>query len=152
MNYNTVYKAYGRAFRATGIRSSKVTHINRVTAVQDIDAQNVGDNQQRRIGRWKGDVMKECYLNTFPKQAMRALAGFYPDSPGSYYIPRASITPPEDLQRLVFPEVDRWLAAFEDRTVQEDMAGANFLELMKFLRVVLLQVFFFVLGNLFYYE
>jgi hypothetical protein len=84
--------------------------------------------------------MVGCYLDSLPVQAMRALAGFYPDRPGTFYLPRAAVDPPQELAKMVFPEVERWLAAFNDGKVQKDVAGPNFLNMLVKLRTVLLKL------------
>jgi hypothetical protein len=77
---------------------------------------------------------------------MRTMAGFR-EKRGSFYLPRAKIDPPESLQRQLWPEIDGWLAKYEefnpratDNAVERpDLAGAGFLRLLKYLRVVILQ-------------
>jgi hypothetical protein len=139
--YSTQYKAYKRAFDAVGIFSTKVTHAGRVSAIREIDSDNVSDNQQQRIGRWaNSDKMVGCYLNNLPKQAIRSLAGFYANGSGTYYLPRAALDPPEELKKQIFPDVEKWLDAFRNKTVQKDTAGPNFLNLLVKMRTVVLQV------------
>jgi hypothetical protein len=77
---------------------------------------------------------------------MRTMTGFREER-GSFYLPRAKIDPPESLQRQIWPEIDNWLAKYEefnpratDNAVERpDLAGAGFLRLLKYLRVVILQ-------------
>ena len=79
------------------------------------------------------------YLDGLPVQAVKVLAGFSIRD-GDYFIIRAAIEPPEELKRLVFPEIDDWLQKFYAGVVQQDTAGPNFLTMMKCLRTVFLQV------------
>lgn len=76
ISYATQYQAYKRAITSVGISTSKVTHVNRTSAINMIDDEQVPDNQLRRIGRWGSDRMTGCYLTSIPKQGIRAAAGF----------------------------------------------------------------------------
>jgi hypothetical protein len=89
--------------------------------------------------------MESNYLTSLPLQAMRALAGFNPDRPGTYYIKRAIIDPPQGLQQKIFPQIEKWQEAFRTRhlgneKLEPDLAAPKFVELLTKLRVVLLQV------------
>ncbi|KAG1444101.1 hypothetical protein G6F56_010431 [Rhizopus delemar] len=85
MAYRTQHQAYKRALENVGINSSKVTHINRGSALNLIDEESVSDNQQRRVGRWGKDRMVGCYLSSLPKQSMRAIAGFTSTAGNSFF-------------------------------------------------------------------
>lgn len=61
-----------------------------------------------RAGRWDVSCMNQYYLTTLPRGTMRVLAGFTAD-PGTFWIAR-DIDPPEELEAMVFPDVDRWYA------------------------------------------
>ncbi|KAM4064097.1 centromere DNA-binding protein complex CBF3 subunit [Hirsutella rhossiliensis] len=70
----------------------------------------------RRAGRWNnGDQMTGCYLTSLPFEFMRAVADFDPEWSGSYFVPG----PPSG--------------------VEQNMAAGAFLELLEWLREVLLQ-------------
>ncbi|KAG2214157.1 hypothetical protein INT45_002647 [Circinella minor] len=139
ITYNTQRDGYMEALNAVGVNSSKITHINRGSALRAIADQDVPDNEQRRIGRWGSDRMVGCYLTSLPKQAMRALAGFYSQKAGAFWLPRSAVDPPQELQRLIFPKIEYWENMFERGAVQKDLAGPNFLVLLKYLRIVFLQ-------------
>lgn len=71
---------------------------------------------------------------------MKTLTGFPKEDP-NYFLSRAIIDPSEALQAMAFDNVDYWLAKFKHNDeVQEDIAGHNFLKLVKHLRVVFLRV------------
>ena len=70
---------------------------------------------------------------------MRAAADFDPNWPGAYYIPRATVIPPSSLVAAVWPEVDSWKARLESREAEQNKAAGAFLELLDWLRLVLLQ-------------
>jgi hypothetical protein len=71
---------------------------------------------------------------------MHALAGFTENEP--YFVARDLLTPPENLQKKVFPWVDEWLTKIENGDVEKSdkVASKSFLRLMVFLRKVLFQV------------
>lgn len=110
--------------------------------------ENVPGDQQRMVGRWGTDRMVGCYVSSLPVDAMKSLAGF-PVASNNYFLPRAVVVPPMDLQVQIFPQVDIWKQKFELQDgVQEDIAGLNFLNLLSNLRTVFLQVTcFYLLHN-----
>lgn len=57
--------------------------------------------------------MASAYLIPLPKQAMRYLAGFYSAKPDTFFLPRATVESPAQLQRMVFPETEIWKSKFE---------------------------------------
>ncbi|CEJ05561.1 hypothetical protein RMCBS344292_19499 [Rhizopus microsporus] len=104
-----------------------------------IAQENVSSDQQKMVGRWSTDRMVGCYISSLPVEAMKSLTGFPPHQ-GSYFLPRAVVISPKDLQVLIFPDIEFWKEKFDnDDRVQEDIAGPNFLGLPAQLRVVFLQ-------------
>lgn len=88
--------------------------------------------------------MTGCYLTSLPFEFMRAVADFDPDWSGSYYVPRSHVEPSAYLLSKVWPQLDEWRRAFEapdDTTipVQQNKAAGAFLELLAWLREVVLQ-------------
>lgn len=79
---------------------------------------------------------------------MLTMAGF-PSQSGAYFLPRAQERPPEALIRKVFPWANEWEERFFERTRlksyeqggldDDDIAGRNFLDLIKTCREVILQ-------------
>ena len=65
---------------------------------------------------------------------MRGMAGFDPKYPGTYYIARASVTPPTDLLTSFWDPLDKWL-----QHSCQDIATIQFLKLLAYLRIVFLQ-------------
>lgn len=92
--------------------------------------------------------MTGCYLTSLPMEYLRAVADFEPDWAGSYFVPRSTVAPPACLVAQVWPELDRWKADYVTPAasgVEESVATGAFLELLDWLRLVLLQdsVFFY---------
>jgi hypothetical protein len=82
-----------------------------------------------------------------PIEFMRKMSGF--QTPGSYFLPRASQTPDNELLAQIFPFIECWEERFRQKAQKKkfadggmdeaDMAAVGFLELLKELRVILLQ-------------
>jgi len=91
--------------------------------------------------------MTGCYLTSLPFEFMRAVADFDPEWSGSYFVPRATVRPPASLLVQVWPELDKWKLAHDcpesneaiNLDVEFNMAAGAFLELLEWLREVLLQ-------------
>ncbi|KAI5456231.1 hypothetical protein BGZ63DRAFT_367597, partial [Mariannaea sp. PMI_226] len=71
----------------------------------------ISEDQIRRAGRWNQEQMIGCYLNSLPRKFMRTMAGHLPQK-GCFEIRRASITPPETLLSLIWPDLNRWKGQF----------------------------------------
>jgi hypothetical protein len=52
-----------------------------------------------------------CYLNSLPREFMRIMAG-HPPQMGCFEVYRASVTPPDELLSLIWPELDAWKDRF----------------------------------------
>jgi hypothetical protein len=60
----------------------------------------------KRLGRWSDGSMNGSYLNSvLPMTGLRALSGSGLGCK-DYYLSRASVIPPVELQRMVFPELE----------------------------------------------
>ncbi|OWZ01331.1 LOW QUALITY PROTEIN: hypothetical protein PHMEG_00027304 [Phytophthora megakarya] len=82
--------------------------------------------------------MEKCYLTSLPREAMRTLAGFEP-ARGSFYIARASLDPPELVQKQIFPLVEEWKLKLDQGSCEQTIAAGGFLDLLQYLRTVILQ-------------
>jgi hypothetical protein len=70
---------------------------------------------------------------------MRATADFDPEWSGSYFVPRATVIPPPQLAAAVWPELDSWKARLDSGDIEQNKAAGAFIELLYWLRQVLLQ-------------
>ena len=129
-----------RIYDRCGIVTSKASHAPRIASSQNADLAGVSEASIRRAGRWtNSDQMTGCYLTSLPREFMRATADFDPDWPGAYYIPRATVVPPPGLIAAVWPEMDSWKAKIESKEAEQNKAAGAFLELLDWLRLILLQ-------------
>jgi hypothetical protein len=87
--------------------------------------------------------MTGCYLTSLPFEFMRAVADFDPEWLGSYFVPWAVLKPPATLLSKVWPQLDKWKeshsGALSDLVVEPNMAAGAVLELLGWLREVVLQ-------------
>ncbi len=68
------------------------------------------------------------------------MAGFPPDDPTVYYLPRASLAPPDELIQQIFPALDEWkIQHKEGNNCQKNYALDGNLRLLSWLRIVILQ-------------
>ena len=110
-----------KAFSYAGIPPGKVTHASRGVASRSLadmglDFDIIRKSKQiyliYKVGRWNSDVMVNSYINHLPWQGIRLLAGF-PANPGSFFLPRAQLEPPERLKRKLFPNLDESIEEFK---------------------------------------
>lgn len=165
ISYNTHSKVYDDAFIHNNIDTSKKTHASRKSAMNIMSLSGVNGDQQSIAGRWVQSRRVASYNSTLPIEALKSLADFDPNNRYDYFLPRAEVIPPQDLQKMIFPKVEYWLNLFHsnkqqalekgmDREevvkIQEDNAGPNFLILLQELRIVFLQVIDQYLLDLFF--
>jgi hypothetical protein len=96
------------------------------------------DASGKRLGRWNDGAMTGSYLDcALPMPGLRALAG---STQGlkDYYIARAELIPPEELQKLIFPGLEQSILEWEQSS-ERDIAGKGALNFFSWLRVVILQ-------------
>ncbi|KAE8181933.1 hypothetical protein A4X03_0g8874 [Tilletia caries] len=129
------------AFDEVGVASSKLTHAMRSGGARFAHEAGCTEDSLRIHGRWCGDRMIERYLGGVSIQPIRALADFDIKG-GDNWLPRALLEPDASLQQQIFPFVESEEAKVRQRHKdrgEEDYAAVNFLQLLKWLRVVLLQ-------------
>ncbi|KAJ8537451.1 hypothetical protein ON010_g13147 [Phytophthora cinnamomi] len=88
-----------------------------------------------------GGTIKPCRNATshrFLGRQCAQLAGFEP-ARGSVFVVRASVDPPVALERQVFPQVEGWQEAINTEAAEQSIASGGFLELLQYLRKVVLQ-------------
>jgi hypothetical protein len=139
MAYETQLEWTTRAFTSIGVAISKKTHAGRGQGAREAETRGATEFDIRRAGRWNSDTMSNAYLSSFPRTAIKALAGFDINFQANYHLPRAKETPSERLASQVWPQLDVWLQRFEEGANEPDLAGQGFLQLLKRLRIVVLQ-------------
>ena len=106
IGYRTQERAIKAALDYAEVQTSKKTHASRIAGAQFAEAAGASVSEIARAGGWATAVMEVVYLSAFPREAMRALAGF-PTKGGSFFLERA-LEVPDALQRKLFPESDKW--------------------------------------------
>jgi hypothetical protein len=148
LSYATQYEEVWRAFSLAGINSTQKVHVMRGCGAREQELHGVSEAQIQRAGKWDQSAMANAYLTGLPLKFLRKAAGFSL-AEGSYHLPRAAYLPPIPLQRQVWPWLEHWEARFQKRAQRkrwreggldaDDVAGDGFIQLLKHLRVVLLQ-------------
>ncbi|ETO67568.1 hypothetical protein F444_15520 [Phytophthora nicotianae P1976] len=138
MSYKVHHDAISSALKYAGIRSKAKTHVGRGSGSRMADLGGASESQIRRLGRWNNQSMEKYYLTSLPREAMRTLAGF-DSSRGSYFVARASAEPPQCLLRQIFPQLEMWQQALADGNAEQSIAAGGFLDLLQYLRTVILQ-------------
>jgi hypothetical protein len=99
----------------------------------------VSEDQIRRAGRWNQEQIIGCYLNSLPREFMRVMAG-HPSQIGCFEIRRASVTPPDELLSLIWPELDVQKSRFGPQADQiNGLTATGLIGLLFYLREVILQ-------------
>lgn len=92
----------------------------------------------KRLGRWSDGSMAGSYLDSvLPMPGLRALSGCGQGSK-DYFLARGEVIPSESLQKMVFPKLEASIAEW-NFSAEKDLAGKGFLNLLDWLRIVLLQ-------------
>lgn len=136
--YSSHYDAVKKAIVFVDLSTTKVTHIGRGSGARMADLAGVGEDQIRRQGRWNNSSMNGAYLTGLPRESMRISAGF-PLVQGHFYLPRAVLEPPVELQHKVFPWADEWLGKIRSGIAESSNSAISFLKMLITFRVTLLQ-------------
>ena len=138
-SYNSQREWVTKAFEYVSIFSQKKTHIGRSAGAKTAELKGVSEDQIRRASRWNQEQMVGCYLNSLPREFMRTMAGHAPQM-GCFEIRRASISPPDVLLSMIWPELDAWKGQFGPQASQiNDLAATGVTNLLFYLREVILQ-------------
>jgi hypothetical protein len=139
VSYTTHNEFISECFKTLGIISNRKTHSGRGSGVCHAEMSGCSEDSLRRLGNWnQSNAMDGCYLRSLPRQALRGMAGFPPDST-IYELERGAIVPSEDLQKQFFPEVDEWIVRQESGVDQKNLASIGFLKALKTMRLIILQ-------------
>jgi hypothetical protein len=87
---------------------------------------------RRQQGCWNNTAMDKCYFD-LPLPANRALAGF--SGPGSFFLPRGTVKPPEELVELVYPALDTCIRKQDDVAIHEGLTTEQVIKVLKFLNL-----------------
>lgn len=103
ISYRTQHAAAVKGLAAIGVISRAKTHANRGSGARIADNLGIALDDIRRMGKWNSGLMESVYVTNLPRGFIRGMAGF--EEKGMYYLPRASVDPPQGLKSLVFPSV-----------------------------------------------
>jgi Centromere DNA-binding protein complex CBF3 subunit, domain 2 len=116
VDYVTQWRSVKAAFTLCDILSGRATHAGRHCAAQELQFMGLAIDHLARMGRWAHSKM-QAYLTTLEIPGAFAMAGFHNTR---YELARDCLTPPLELQRLVFPWIedqctDKGRAAWKDK-------------------------------------
>jgi hypothetical protein len=134
--YPQQYTAMNEVYRILGVQSSVKTQLGRKQAST---AENKGASASSvdRQGHWATKSRVGAYAkHSIPFDCVRVLAGFGPE-PGRYYLPRALLSPPDSLQRKIFPQLETSKAKMLQNG--SEIAGGSLMDLLQYMRTVILQ-------------
>jgi hypothetical protein len=83
----------------------------------------VSDNQIERMGLWNNQSMENVYLVSLHRDALKVLAGFKINSL-SCKSARESVSPPTDLEILIFPKLE----ALRNKLIADGIQRYRYLE------------------------
>ena len=91
------------------------------------------------IGNWRADAQDGCYLDKMPIMITNVRAGGS-EKHKVHYNPRTVPKPTEELQRLIFPFIDKYKISFNDLDESYPrVTSCDFLDFMERRRTLLLQ-------------
>lgn len=146
------FNLIGQRLRTNALYSMNNIHISSVThGGRHYVPKTAGDNRaslegRKSLGKWREGrgAFENAYDHTHPLDGMLGVAMFDAQRPDSYTCSRNCLQPPSALITSIFPWIEDEQRALADRRQQygkrgEDYALDQFLNLLIFLRVVLLQ-------------
>ncbi|PPR03148.1 hypothetical protein CVT24_012765 [Panaeolus cyanescens] len=126
-----------------GLFHRQVTHVGRSFGASIAMERGASSDSARALGLWSQPGSFDVYVRSLPTDAMVALAGFNGRQPGSYFIARDVLEPPESLLSELFPWVEQEERNPSDRMIGNELAIdvqlAQLLDLLRYCRRVLLQ-------------
>ncbi|PPQ75574.1 hypothetical protein CVT24_013262 [Panaeolus cyanescens] len=126
-----------------GLSHRQVTHVGRSFGASIAMERGASSDSVRALGLWSQPGSFDVYVQSLPTDAMVALAGFNGRQPGSYFIARDVLEPPDSLLGELFPWVEEEEKELSDRVIKNsqaiDVQLTQFLGLLRYCRRVLLQ-------------
>ena len=139
LRYATQLKAAKRCFQKHGVNIRNWTHAGRHAGCQLGEALEVPDAHLRKLGGWENSSKDTFYSSGVSITAARAYAE-HGDKPGNYYLSREILEPPEELQRMIFPQLEETIERVYSVPVERrDKNAQGFILTLKWWRVVILQ-------------
>ena len=142
MTYTKQYENIKEAQEALGIQTSVKTQSGRKTGASFAENNGASEASVDKQGHWATRSRSGAYANNVVAwECVRALAGF-PVEPKNYYLSRALLNPPTELQKMIFPHAEASLEQIE-KSISEnrptEIAGKSFISLIMHMRIVICQ-------------
>ncbi|KAH9089141.1 hypothetical protein LEN26_019248 [Aphanomyces euteiches] len=124
MKYSHQYQAIKKQHESLGLRSTSKTKAGRKSAAVTAEHEGASGHSVDKHGHWATRTRDGSYANhVVPWETVRTLAGFGPEK-GRYYVERAMVAVPKDLQCMVFPWIESARVAMNLK--RRDIAGESF--------------------------
>lgn len=124
-----------------GMDSSHAEHFGRAFLPVALELGEVMLTEISDLGYWSRGTLLNNYALNMPWHALRVAAGF-PKDKGHYRVARGVIKVPLELQKKVFPNIERAKATFRllpEETQLARSTARRFFDLMEYLSIVLVQ-------------
>ena len=142
MGPRTYAKVIKRHQKMSGLITGKTLHVGRKIGVIIPQLAGAPNSETMILGNWariEGAVFNNHYNAQIPYAAMRSCAGAGKDI-GRYYLPCSHIIPPEVLQKMVWPNIERAKEQlFAHRDHENFVTAHRFIKTMDYLAKVFLQ-------------
>ncbi|CEP14188.1 hypothetical protein [Parasitella parasitica] len=108
------------------IYSTRITHVGRHAGIMEAESLGIPFDIVNRSGGWKDRLshLETHYLVNLPSPFARGMAGFWQKP---FFLERNQVSPPLDIQRLIFPGMEtihgkneEWLKTYEDKMREID--------------------------------
>ena len=135
---DTYTAAIKEVLEGLDITAKHKAHFGRFEGTALLEVEEVEHEEISAIGNWNLDVRKTVYSQHMPLKGMRVMAGFGSDR-GSYYNPRVTVEPPEELKAMIFPELEALEQQIAVAGHERKSTARNFLNVLRTGRTVILQ-------------
>jgi hypothetical protein len=116
------------------ISTKHFIHFGRGVGALKAELDELDSHYIKNLGNWNPDTQESVYSAKMPMKALRVMAG-HSEKKDLFFLPRSGVTPPEDLQKKIFPFIEEAL----EKTESNRVTTMEFLRLLKRLRIIILQ-------------
>jgi hypothetical protein len=135
---NTTFgSAITQVFKAENVNPKHKCHFGRSQGPAILEAAELESCHIKQLGNWSQDIQEAVYSGKMPFKAMRVAAG-YEETHGSHYNARSTVEPAEELQKLIFPQLEQ-LEEQIARGHEDKTTARAFCYLLRSLRRIILQ-------------
>lgn len=142
MDASSYDRAIRKILKCLKIPSSHIKHLGRMLGSMELQFLEALAEELQIMGNWQPSIQEKHYSIKLPISAMRKMGGH----DESFYCPRSEVTPPEKLEKMIFPfveshldKVEAAIIATKDGKRSSYGAALYFLDMLKRMRRIILQ-------------